>query len=264
MSGTLNKAVLNISIDLDAVPADQSLTERRSLVTLVDRLLEQFARHHLPATWSLGEPSTAMATQRILAVRGGHEIGLLIAPPSSVPSSSAPLADRVAAQDVARRLLAARQLGIRVDTLALAAGDVSQHAALAVKHTLVALRHAAIDGTSRPRMPAAALRFGLWSFPVTSQLPGTSRWLPGGGGGRTLRALIEHAIHATGLVTLVIDGPRLAARGSAAQRTVAGVLAHAARRQRQGLLEVATIGATAKRLASRYESAPSRSILRAA
>jgi hypothetical protein len=113
-------------------------------------------------------------------------------------------------------------------------------------------------------MQPRRLRYGLWSFPVSHVLPGTSRLVPGGGGGRAARALVDRAIVERGLVQWVIDAGRLAARGYSAQRTIDVALGHAEWRRRQGVLAVATISATAANLSSRTQSVPSRSILRPA
>jgi hypothetical protein len=53
-------------------------------------------------------------------------------------------------------------------------------------------------------------------------------------------------------------------RGYAAQHVLDAILAHAEWRRRQGVLEIATIVDTVARLAGKYTSVPSRSILRAA
>jgi hypothetical protein len=108
------------------------------------------------------------------------------------------------------------------------------------------------------------MRFGLWGFPVSMTLPAASRWWPGGGGTRAARFAIDEAIRDHGLVQLVVDAPALAARGHSAFRVLERVLEHAGHRRRHALLEIATMGATAHKLAGGHQSQPSRSILRPA
>jgi hypothetical protein len=104
----------------------------------------------------------------------------------------------------------------------------------------------------------------LWSFPTSHALPGPSRWLPGGGGLRAVRAGIDGAIEARGLFHLTIDAPQLALRGPSAQRVVERVLQYAQRWAHQGELEVASLRMVAERLSNQQQSQPRHSILRPA
>jgi len=260
MCAALNRAVLTISVDLECDAAEARLAQRSTPEAMADRLLEIFARYEVPATWALDEPTIAPVAARIVSRYAGHEIAL---------SGTAGCAGDEAGQasfgrELAHRAATARAAGWDASTLVLVGGDLGEHAELARKHGITAVRHAVTGGTSQPRMQPRTLRFGLWSFPVACELPGNRRWQPGGGGGRAVGRSIERAIAERGLVQLAIDARRLAARGFAAQRVLDRVLAHAVRYRQQGVIDIATIGETAARLSTRCESVPSRSILRPA
>jgi hypothetical protein len=151
-------------------------------------------------------------------------------------------------------------------SLVLADARLSEHLDLVVKHGLTAVRHPAAlaSVTASKRMQASRLRFGLWSFPVSVQLPGRSRWLPGGGGGHSARRFLDRAIAERGLVHVAIDASLLVERGRASERVVTSLLSAVDKRRSDGVLDVATIGATAARLAGQQSSRPSNSILRPA
>ena len=262
MSATLAKAVLSISVDLDHDLAAPSIARRRSAEAIVDRLLEMFADHQIPATWAVAESTASPAVGRVASHDVGHEIALL-----GDSSWVGPKVPRAAFDhELGRRVAAAATRGFSISTLVVGIDHLDQQCDLAIKHGIVAVRHTAPQaaGQSHCRMQPGTLRFGLWSFPVRCGLPGASRWLPGGGGRRAVRSLVDRAIDEGGLVPLAIDARDLAARGRAAGRVLDRVLTHAERRRSQGVLDIATIGAVAAGLLTRYESTPSRSILRPA
>lgn len=261
MTSRLPSAALTISVDLEYDVNQVPSAGQSRLEQLTEGLLGLFARLDMPATWAVADPAVSAARGR-LSERPGHELAIL---------GDATWVGREAgrgrfARELARRVTRARQQGLPVETLALRAPLPTDHCDLAIKEGIVAARHA-----SAPRSAARArrwqpqtLRFGLWGFPVGCTLPGVSRWWPGGGGTRAARFAIDEAINQRGLVQLVVDAPALAARGAAAQRVLERVLEHAARRRQHALLEVATIGQTARKLAGARPTQSSRSILRPA
>ena len=261
MSAKLSKAVLTISVDLDRDVARLGADDADRSADIADRLLEIFAAHQMPATWSVAEPATSRSIDRIVARRAGHEIALW----GDAPWMARDAGRGSFGRELARRAAAGRARGLSIATLVVDGTIVDDHCDLAIKQGITAVRHApgANESKSRGGLPAK-LRFGLWSFPVTHVLPGDSRWLPGGGGGRRLRVLLDRAIVVPGLVQLVVDASQLAARGYGAQRVLDRVLVHAEWRRRQGVLEVATLGAAAARLSCQTPNVPSRSILKAA
>ncbi len=259
MSTALDKAVLTISVDLDWAGADTRIAGQRSFEAMTDRLLEVCARHEVPATWAISDP-TAAAAQRIMARDRRHEIALWIDPPDTRLTSS----PREALHDLSARIAAARLAGLALTTLALASDQAAVIGPRADREGITAMRHAALDEPSRTPLQPHRLRFGPWSFPLELSMPGDQRWIPGGGNGRAARRAIARAIAQRGLVQLAVDAQRLVARGYAAQRVLDRVLAQAVWFQRQGSLDIATIGSTAAQLSARCESVPSRSILRPA
>jgi hypothetical protein len=260
MSASLARGTLTISIDLDCDVA--RLAGQAALEDLTGRLLELLARYQMPATWAVADPAVSAARGRVCEIGAGHELAIL---------GDATWVGREAgrsrfARELARRAARARVEGLPIDTLALKTVLPIEHCDLAIKEGIVAVRQAraALPADSARALGPATLRFGLWAFPASVTLPGHSRWLPGGGGVRMARVAIDEAIAARGLAQLVVDAPRLAARGKSALNVVARVLAHADRRRRHELLEIATLGATARKLAGARASQPSRSILRPA
>lgn len=262
MSATLAKAVLSISVDLVHELATPSLSEQRALQANTDRLLQTFARHELPVTWVVADPGRSPAVTLVMSRGDRHEIALWGAASWCGSDAGRTAFDR----ELGRRLTAAGGIGLRLSTLVIGTTDLGEKYDVAIRRGIAAVRHIAPQAASRSqsRMQPSMLRSGMWSFPVRCALPGKSRLLPGGGGGATVRRLVDRAIVERGLVPLAIDVRDLSARGYAAQRVLDRVLRHAERRRRQGVLDIATIGTVAAGLRTRCESIPSRSILRPA
>ncbi|MBI3838847.1 MAG: hypothetical protein HY288_13070 [Planctomycetia bacterium] len=255
MSASLPRAILTVSIDLELDAKRLGLAERRSLEEITGRLLNLLAKYDLAATWAVADPA---AIERIAATSAAHEVALF---------GDSTWVGREAGRgrfgrELTRRAVRGRGAGLAISTLVLKSTELDDHADLAIKHGITAVRHAEpqSDKSARRFLPQS-LRYGLWSFPVSCTLPGTCRWLPGGGGGRRARALIDQAIKRRGLAQLAIDAHELAARGYSALHVLKRVLAHADWRRRQGVLDIATIGTTASRLSRQHQSKPSRSIL---
>jgi hypothetical protein len=262
MSVCLPRGILTLSIDLEIDAAHLGLAEQRSLEAITSRLLKLVGKYELPATWAVADPAVSAATERIVSMRAGHEIAI---------SGDATWVGREAGRsrfgrELARRCARARASGLAISTLTLKTTELEDHSDLAIKQGITAVRHPDAQCTARNArgLQPQTLRYGLWSFPVSLVLPHTSRWLPGGGGVRTARALIDQAICDRGLVQLAIDAPQLALRGFAAERALQCILQHAERRRRQGILDVVTLGNTASKLSSQAQGQPSHSILRPA
>jgi hypothetical protein len=259
MSVTLPRAILTVSIDLelDATRLGLGLGARRELEEITGRLLTLLAKLDLPATWAVADPAVSAATERIRSMGMSHEMSLF---GDSTWVGRGASRSRFA-RELMRRAAHSRGAGIAISTLALKSAELDDQADLAIKHGITAVRHLESQSdTSYRRFVPRTLRYGLWSFPVSCTLPGASRWLPGGGGRHVARILIDRAIKECGLVQLVVDAPELAARGTSAWRVLKRVLAHAQSRRRQGLLDIATVGATASRLSRQQQSRPSHSI----
>jgi hypothetical protein len=260
MSARLSTGLLTISIDLDADATRIQQADQRVMDDVTGELLDVLRNRRLPATWAVVDPAISAATQRILSASADHEIAILGDP--TWVGRDAPRSRF--ARELARRADRSRSVGVAVSTLVLNVAQLDQHCDLAIKHGITAVRHAPADARSARALQPQTLQYGLWSFPVSVSLPGTSRWLPGGGGGRRAQAIVDQAIMAPGLVHLAIDAPRLAALGSSSRRVLDRVLRHVDRRRSQGVLDVASIGGLALRLAGQYQSQPSRSILHCA
>jgi len=261
MSACLTHPTLTISVDLEYATVQAPRAGQSVLDDWTDRLLELFHRFDMPATWAVADPAISAARHRV-AAQDRHELALL---------GDASWVGREAgrgrfARELERRATRARAEGLPLHTLVLKSVLPIDHCDLVIKEGIVAARHAsAVHMASSPRrLQPQTLRFGLWGFPVSFTLPAASRWWPGGGGTRAARLAIDEAISERGLVQLVVDAPGLAARGHSAMRVLERVLEHAGRRRRHSLLQISTIGATARRLTGAHQGQPSRSILRPA
>lgn len=262
MSTSLTHGTLTVSVDLEHDHVRIDLAAQRALDAVADQLLNLLTRTRIPATWAVADPAVSAIRERVDVTRGGHELALL---------GDASWVGREAgrnrfARELARRVAHARSEGLHVRTIALRTALPVDHCDLAIKEGILAVRQLATAQPARGarRLQPQVLRYGLWGFPVSITLPSTSRWLPGGGGTRGARFEIDRAITEHGLVHLTIDAPQLASRGAAAMRIVQRVVEHAALRREHGLLEVATLGTLAGRLAHENHGQPSRSILRPA
>jgi hypothetical protein len=194
----LAKAVLTVSIDVDADAAQNSVASHRDVAAVTDRLLEMLAHRQIAATWALAEPSASSATERIVTRPAGHEIALL----GDATWVGAQCGRGVFGRELTRRLAAAQAMGLVITTLAVRGAEVDSQGDLACKQGITAVRHERNDVARKPRgrMQPGTLRFGLWSFPVSHALPGNNRWLPGGGGSWAGRRLVDRVIVERGLV----------------------------------------------------------------
>jgi hypothetical protein len=257
MSASLPTGVVAISIDLAIEGAQRGLVEQRSLDRVAHLLLDLLDEYQLPATWTMSDPAVSTIALKVLRAGPAHEIALL--GDSSWVSRDIPR--KGFAHQLAHRVNRARAAGLTIATLALRSEWSENHSDLAIKHGIAAVRHSA--PASRPA-PPRTLPLGLWSFPVALHLPGASRWWPGGGGYRLARSIVDQAVASRGLAPLVVDVPRLAARGASAERALRGLLRHIDRRRPQGAVSVETIAAVVERLRGQYQGQPSRSILQSA
>ena len=211
MSTSLPRGTLTLSVDLEFTGTHASLAEQRALDEAVGRLLTCLANHGLPATWAAADPAVSVARGKIEAASREHELAIL---------GDASWVGRAAgrgrfARELARRVAHARSESLEVRTLVLKTELPIEHSDLAIKEGIVAVRQGGSSSAARKaqRPLPRTLRFGLWELPAAVNLPGTSRWLPGGGGMRAARYEIDQAIADQGLAHLVIDAPLLAARG---------------------------------------------------
>ncbi len=209
MSARPASGVLTISIDWSGDDAGLDLADRRTLDQFGQRLVSLLDSFQLPATWALADPAAAARIESLTSSALPHEVALLgqaswmgpEIPPSRV------------ARALARHVENGRAAGYAISTLATRSPGLD-HARLAVKHGITAVRHVPTEKSVSRTPRSRALQFGLWSFPVTMTLPGTSRVWPGGGGTRAARAAIARGIAQGGTVQLVIESSRMAARAA--------------------------------------------------
>lgn len=253
-------AVLVVTIDLEMDLEQQARTDSRRLDAVAARLADLCDAHQIPATWGVADPALSAATETIIARGVAHEIAVL----GDAAWVGIGAGRTRFARELARRVDGARTSGLSVSTLMLRNVELTESFDLLVKHEISAVRGAiGHRGPTRIAQPQM-LRFGVWEVSPSIELPGRSRWFPGGGGRFAARRVIQQAIGGVSVAQLIIDGPRLAAVGEAGVAAIQNVLRFAAMKQQQGVLNIETLGSLAKKLSQPREASPVRSILRSA
>lgn len=249
MGARLTKAVLTISVELGSAA---QLEQRRQRDDASQRLLAALVEHRLPASWSVDDP-VALPFER----PPHHDVALAVDPAATGD-------DGQLGKALSRQLQLAAAAGMPISTLAVNDAAILSQLDLAARLGVTAVLHPANRAPSRSRhLHLPRPRFGLWGFTVSCELPGRSRWLPGGGSGSVKRTL-EQVIEAKSVAHLAIDISRLLARGHSSQRIALRTLAAIDRHRHTGRLEVATLSSLAARLSGQQTGRPSRSILRSA
>jgi uncharacterized protein YndB with AHSA1/START domain len=246
--------VLAISVDLEALHLAQHHAPRRGRNT-VARLLDLFARHRLPVTWSLSNPAQA-AHGEVLAIGPHHELAL-----RGDPSWDGGRIGKVRmAMEISRRLAAARQAGIAISSLALqgdaAAGELPSE--LVAPHGISALWNAVLSPAAFHK--ACLLRPNLWYLPVTIAFPSREGWLASNT--ESLHRAIRGAVQQRDLIHLALDAARL--DQPSVMAAVALAVRQIAATREKGGLDVMPLARVAADLSRTKQSTPSRSIFRAA
>jgi hypothetical protein len=259
MNLALTRGVLAISIDLELDTQRRGIDQQRALEDITGRLIQMLGKYNFPATWAVADPAVSAATERLMAAKV-HEIAIL-----GDRSWVGREAGRSRfAREIARRVTRGRAAGMEISTLVVREADPAEHLDIVVKQGLNVVRTATHDARSRGVKQPQPLRFGLWEMPVSLQLPGASRWAPGGGSLWIAKRRIGQSAQAPAVFHLVVDSLAMAAKGSAAQGVLDKVLRHAAHFQSRNLLTVATLAATAAQLSGERRATSARSILRPA
>lgn len=259
MSSHPAQGTLTLSVDLEHDHVDVTLSQQRALDEVSGELVELFRRHQIPATWAVADPAVSLERSRLDISRRAGELALL--GDSSWVGREAGRARF--ARELSRRIAQARNVGLQIATLSLRTPLPIEHCDLAIKEGIRAVRQPL--EMSRGSRSVHSVRFGLWGFAVSRALPGTSRWLPGGGGNRAARYEIDRAAAENTQTHLAIDAARLAQRGPASLRIVERVVEHAMRRRDGGILRIATMSEVVDTLGQDNRAQqPSRSILRPA
>jgi hypothetical protein len=257
MSSHSAHGTLTLSVDLEHDHIDVTLNQQRALDEVSGELFNLFRRHQVPATWAVADPAVSLQRSRLEVSSG--ELALL--GDSTWVGREAGRARF--ARELSRRVAHARSEGLQIATLVLRTPLPVEHCDLVIKEGIRAVRQPV--QSARGVRSVQSVRFGLWGFAVSIALPGTSRWLPGGGGTRAARYEIDRAATEGAQVHLAIDAARLAEGGTSGLRIVQRVVEHALRRRDGGILRIVTISDVANTLGQDNRSQqPSRSILRPA
>jgi hypothetical protein len=239
------RGILNLSIDIQP-EAD------------VSALCELLATYSMPATWALADVGSAEVVGRILARQADSELAPLVGESlvNDVDATKSHVLD-----SLADTLRAKRRTISTVCLAAIGAVPSDQKCLVMMRQGIMAVRDPA--ALANPLQPTRR-RFGLWRLPVSYQLPGGSRWKPGGGGGKGACAIIDEAITTRSIAHVAIEAARFNEAGRGAIRVLARVLQHAQMRRQAGALDVLTAADTVAGLNRGNQGQPSQSILRPA
>ncbi|MBN1852195.1 MAG: hypothetical protein JW829_05695 [Pirellulales bacterium] len=229
---------LLITVDLEPAELISSTGVFRGIHEVGHALIDGMDFLGIPATWAIAEPATSSKATRLWSSRIGHDVALL-GEPNWVGSR---VGRGLFARELSRRIGQAEALGKAIRSFVPRDILVDESLDLLVQHGISAVR-GMIDIAGRARHPAKPhpLYFGLWEIPGSLQLPGTRRFVLGGGRGYTARSQIASAVERGGLCHLVVDLPRLAEAGRMAVWTLSRTLCFAARLHRKGRLEIVTM-----------------------
>ncbi len=259
MSQPSPTGVLVVSVDVDAADVRGDLNLQRALNSTSVALLGVLANHGVAGTWAMSDPAHSLMTDRLMSDSLPHELALL-----GEASWTAPTMGRARfSRELAERVQQAAQRGVKLGTLAVRE-TAAPHYDLLVRAGMSVLRSTAPDARRANWWPtglrmatpnsAHAVRWGLWQVKTT--------WRNFEGGLMASRRGLDRSAAQGGLITWVLDGPKLVEGGASFLRMVDRVLAYAERRRNEGRLQTSTLHAFVDGQLRRRESAPSNSILR--
>lgn len=260
MSSSPRAGVLIVSVDVDAAHLRTDLNMQRALNSTTVALLGVLGNHGVAGTWALCDPAHSLMTERLLSDVLPHELALL-----GESCWAGPKMGRMRfSRELTVRLQDASAQGLKLETLATREVAAPFHDLL-VKSGVSAVRSPSNENRGnawwpsmlRSPVPGAAqeLRWGLWQVKTT--------WHNFEGGLMSSRRGIDRSASTGGLITWVLDGPKLVAGGASMLRMIDRVLAYAARRRDAGGLQIETVQGFVARQMKRHEATPSESILRA-
>jgi hypothetical protein len=218
-----------------------------------------FDLYEIPATWGAAEPAATEVVEEILAAQGPHEIALL----GNAAWVGAAAGRPHFAGELARRVTAARAMGLGLRALLLAATRVPrEHYDLLIKHQMSVVRQPRATALrALGDLQPLPLRHGLWESPAACVLPRLGPiW---GRGGVLARTAVRKAIASRGVAHVAFDVAALAADDPRMQ-AVEGLLRYVARSCGRGALRAATLSQLAEDWSRPHAANPARSILRAA
>lgn len=261
MNNPSRAGVLILSVDVDAACPRGDLNMQRTLHSTTVALLGVLGNHGVAGTWAFCDPAHSSMTERLLGDALPHELALL----SESGWAGASLGRMRFARELTGRMQEAEAQGLKLETLAVCDRLPLFHDLL-VKSGLSALRGPAEESRAKSwwpntlRMSAAGgaqpLRWGLWQVKST--------WRNFEGGLMSSRRGIDRAASTGGLITWVLDGPKLAAGGASMLRLIDRVLGYASQRRQSGGLRIETVRGFVSRQLKPRENTPAESILRAA
>jgi hypothetical protein len=265
-------AVLSISVDLESDTGREGECPAEQICTTARALGDLFVSAGVAVTWAAANPASSATIDWVRRSGSPHEVALWM--PSvgfQCPDGRSRLAT-----ELVRRTALARQAGINLTTLALAAGSLTQpdefeHKELLVKQGFTAIRApgTTMSAFSPARLSNAAaaptaLRYGLWQITPHARLAGGGsfgQWFLA----RRMKQAIERSIRGGWPLHWAIDVPSLATHsGRERFGVLRSVLRHFVRRREEVAMSVLTTAQTVARLSAPRLHSSAQSILRAA
>jgi len=219
----------------------------------------QLHEKNLAATWVVSQPDDSELVAWVNGYSTRDEIAVAVGQENPNQSFSR----RDFARDLESVAKAAKR-GIKISTLVPPASYTYQHADLAIKHGISAVRRPVPPDDETTVVPRRG-RFGLWTIPSSMCLSGAPSWFGRFGGIQQLRRAIDRAIVLGGVCHVVVDiSAQSGANMSHVQRGLDRLIEHAQDRGAQDLLRCVTIHEAVSQRIEAERNQPAHSILREA
>lgn len=232
-----------------------SLEARQAIKRAATSLSGMLADTQFPATWFHADPAAAYQREFAPAAELGHDLGIL----ADEGWSSAKTSRARLAAELTHRVLAAQSAEVEIAALAMP-GEVLEHADLVHRQGITAVAcFSTIPGKGLPHRLHSPF-YGLWQTPIETMLPHS--------GLRRLRMAARHWLTAASgsqpIMHAGIDLALLDQGGAAAQRSLRRWLSAVVRLRENRRCQVISLREAIAGVTPRRQTAPSRSILRAA
>ncbi len=246
-----------VSISIDVKRHEKSLvTGVVATESLLTQLLKRFDDFQMPATWALADPVTMWEVAQIAAT-AQQEISML-ADGSLFSNSQRPRFDFM--QSIIRPLQMAADLQRPISTMSMSEPWQPQHVDLLIKTGVTMVRSPRRFSSVQGSGDLQTVCYGLTHVGVTATVSGGS-WLTA----RAATRAIHEAATSGGFCHLRIDLASITrSDSSAVLQTVDRLLAQLDGLHISGRIAIENLGQIAARLQRKRNSAPARSILRAA
>lgn len=239
-------------VEMGLNPNQTALSQHRQLGVLAEMISMAFDRHGLKATWAVANPGYAFVEEAIKPLVSRHEVALLVD-------------DSVL--ELRHRLLEAEERQLKITTLVLDRALSRDEQTQLAKNGISAVRPAApaIDQRTFAKSPIhMSKRQGVLQFSASAVFPGTGRFLGAADPAYAGKHILHRAMKRGSAEQLSIRVAELLDSPSRRVKSLSKLLAHAARLQQAGRIQVETIRTAARRCCPNAGTASARSILKPA